>query len=97
MSRPPLDSNPFGTNTTNITTSPIYPIPVGTRMPEPTPQTQPKYSPTLTTDSPDQNGEAHVPGESDPDPSSSDSSPNKYNWSNEENSSKSIKKKRDKN
>ena len=37
MSRPPLDSNPFGINTTNGATSPIDSIPVGTETPEPTP------------------------------------------------------------
>ena len=43
MSRPPLDSTPFGANTTNGTTSPIDLIPVRTKIPDPTPQTVPKY------------------------------------------------------
>ena len=39
MSRPPLDSTPFGMNTTNGTMSPIDSIPVGTKTPEPITQT----------------------------------------------------------
>ena len=38
MSQPPLESPRFGTNTTNITTSPIDLIPVGRKTPDPTPQ-----------------------------------------------------------
>ena len=72
MSQLPLDSTPFGTNTTNLTTSPIGYIPVGTKMPEPEPQTRPMDSPTLSTNSSEQNKKAHVPWDPDPDPSSSD-------------------------
>ena len=79
MSRPPLDSTHFGTNTTNGTTSPIDLIPVRTKTPEPTPQTRPIDSSTPLTDSSEQNGKAHVPGDQDPDPSSSDSSLKKSN------------------
>ena len=89
MSRPPLTSTPLGTNTNNRTTSPINSITVGTKFPEPTPLTLPKYFQ-------EQNGKAHVPGDLDPDPSPSDSKSNKYNSSNDSNSSKSNKKKRDK-
>ena len=39
MSRPPLDSTPFGTNTTNRKMSPIKSIPVGTKMTDPMPLT----------------------------------------------------------
>ena len=74
MSRPPLDSNPLGTNTTNKKTSPIDSIPVGTKIPDPTPVTPPTDSQTLPTYFPDQNGKVNVPGDPDPDPSSSDSS-----------------------
>ena len=74
MSRPPLGSTPFGTNTTNRTTSSIDSIPVGTKIPETTPPTRPTDSPILPTDSSEQTGKAHVPGDLDPDPSSSDSS-----------------------
>ena len=88
MSRPPLDSDPLGTNTNTGTTSPIESIPVGTKMPEPTPMTPPIYLPTLTTDLPEQNGKTHIPGDPDPDPSSSYSSSNKSNLSNDSNSSK---------
>ena len=67
MSRPPLDSTPLGTNTTNRTIPPIESFPVGTKLPEPTPLTPP-------TEFSEQNGKGHVPGDPDPDPSSSDSS-----------------------
>ena len=40
MSRPTLDSTPLGTNTTNVTTSPIDSIPVRTKTPELTPLTR---------------------------------------------------------
>ena len=96
MSRPPLELTPFGTKTTNRTTSPIDSIPVGTKTLEPTPRTRPTDLATLTTDLPEQNGKAYVPREPDPDPSLSDSSSNKYYFSNDSNSIKSIKKKRDK-
>ena len=52
---------------------------------------------TLPTDLPEQNGKLHVPGDPDPDPSSLDSSSNKYILPNDNNFSKSIKKIRDKN
>ena len=84
MSKPTLYSTPLGTNTTNRTTSPIDSIPVGTKTPEPTPLTR-------TTEFPEQNGKAHVSGDSAPDPSLLDS-PKKYNLSNDTNSSKSSKK-----
>ena len=58
MSRPTLESNPLGMNTTNRTTSPIDSIPVRTKYPKPT-------SPELSTD---------LPGDPDPDLSLSDSS-----------------------
>ena len=96
MNRPPLDSNPLGTNTTNGTTSPRDSIPVGAKSPEPTPLTLTMDSPTLPTDFPDQNGKVHVPGDPDPDPSLSNSSSKKSNSLNDTNSSKSNKKKRDK-
>ena len=41
MSQLPLGSTPFGTNTTNIKTSPIDSIQVRKKMPDPMPQTQP--------------------------------------------------------
>ena len=71
-----MDSTPLGTNTTNRKTLPSDLIPVGTKFPKPT-------SPALTTD---------LPGDSDLDPSISDSS-NKPNFSNDTNLSKSKKKK----
>ena len=51
---------------------------------------------TLPTDFLEQNGKAHVSGEPDPYPSSSDSLSKKSNLSNDSNSSKSIIKKSDK-
>ena len=90
MSRPLFDSTHFGTNVTNRTTSPIDSISVGTKTPEPTPLKQPM-------ELPEQNGKYHVPGERDPDPSSSDSSLNKSNSSKDSNSSKFVKKESDKN
>ena len=89
MSQSPLYSTPLGTNTTNGKTSPIDSIPGGTKTPEPTPLTRP-------TELSEQNVKLHVPGEPDPDPSSSDSPLNKYNSSKGSNSSKSIKNKSDK-
>ena len=94
-SRPSLDLNPFGANMTNRTTSPIDSITVATKTPEPTPLARPMNSQTLPTDLPEQNGKVHVPGDPDPDPSSSDSSLNKPNFLNASNSIKSIKNKRD--
>ena len=91
MSQLPLDSTPFGIDTTNITASPIDLIPVGTKTSEPMPQTRPTDSSTLPTDLPKQNEKAHVPRDPDPDPSLSDSSTNKYDSSNISKSSKSIK------
>ena len=41
MSRPPLDSTPIGTNTTNGKTSQLDSIPIGTKTPEYMPQTRP--------------------------------------------------------
>ena len=86
MSQPPLDSTPLGTNTTNVTMSPIDLIPVRTKTPDPTPL-------TLTTDFPEKNRKLHVPGDPDPDPSFPDSSSNTSNSSKNSNSSKSIFKK----
>ena len=84
-----MESTPLGTNTTNVSTSPIDSIPAGTKTPEPTPLTRP-------TELPEQNGKVHVLGDPDPDPSLSDSSMRKYNLSNDSNSSKSKKNERDK-
>ena len=67
MSRPPLELTPLGMNTANGTTSTIDSIPVGTKTPEPMPLTPPTDFPILPTDLPEQNGKAHIPGESDPD------------------------------
>ena len=64
-------------------------------MLEPMPRTRPTDSPTPPTDSSEKNGKAHVPGEPDPDPSFLDSPSKKSNLSNDSNSSKLIKKKRD--
>ena len=89
ISRPPLDSTPLGTNTTNRTISPIDSIPVETKTSYPTPLIRP-------TEFPQQNGKSHVPGELDPDPSLSDSLSKKSNLPKDINYSKSIKKKRDK-
>ena len=96
MSRPPLDSTPFGKNKTNRTTSPIYSVPVRKKNPYHTPQTQPTYFPTQPIYSSEPKGKAQVPADPDPDPSLSDSSSNKYNFLNDNNSSKSNKNKRDK-
>ena len=85
MSLPPLDSTPLGANTTNGTTSPIDLIPIGTKTPEPTELTRP-------TDFSGQDRKALVPGDLDPDSSSSDSSSNKSNSSKDSNSIKLIKK-----
>ena len=89
MSQPILELTPLSTNTTNGTTSPTDSIPVEGEMPEPTTLTQP-------TEFLEKNGKGHVLGDPDPDPSFSDSSPNKYNLLNNRNSSKSNKSKRDK-
>ena len=59
------------------------------------PRTQPKDKATLPTDSSEQNGKAHVPGDPESDLSSSDSSSNQYNLSNDTNYSKCNRKKRD--
>ena len=93
MSRPHLDLTLFGTNNTNGTTSSIDSIPVGTKAPEPKKQTRPTDLPTQPKDLLEQQGKAHVSGDPDPDSSWSDSSPDKYNYSNDSSSSKSIKKK----
>ena len=53
MSRPSLESTPFGTNTTNGTTSIIDLIPVRTKTPDPTPLTRLPDSPTLPKESPE--------------------------------------------
>ena len=89
MGLPTVESTPLGTYTTNETTSPMDSIPFGTKNPDPTPLKRPTY---FT----EENGKAHVPGDLDPDPSLSDSSPKKSNSSNDSNSSKSKKKKRNK-
>ena len=77
MSQPPLDSTPFGKNTTNRTTSPIDSIPVRTKTLYPKPLTRPTDSPILPTDLPFNNGKLHVPGDPGPDQSLSDSSSKK--------------------
>ena len=82
MSRPTLDSTSLVTNTTNRKTSPINSIPVGTKTPEHTPLTR-------LTEFPDQNKKAHIPGDLDTDPSSSDLSSKKSNLLNDSNYSKS--------
>ena len=79
MIRPPLESTPFGTNTTNRPTSPIDSITIRTKTPEPTPRTRTTNSPTLPKYLPYQNGKAHILGDLDPDPSLSDSSSKKFN------------------
>ena len=63
MSRPPLDSIPFGNNKK---TTPIDSIPVRTKTPDLTPRTRPTDSPTLTRDSSEQKREAHIRGDPDP-------------------------------
>ena len=68
MSRPPLDSTTLGTNTNNVTTSPIESIPVGTKTTEPMQLKPPTYFPTLPKDLSEKNGKAHVPGDLYPDP-----------------------------
>ena len=67
MSPPPLDSAPIGTNMTNGKTSQLESIPIGVKMPEPTPQTRP-------TEFSKQKVKAHVPADPESYPSSSDSS-----------------------
>ena len=89
MSGPPLDSTAIGKNMTNGTMSTIDSIKVGTKSPAPIPLTRP-------TELPEQNENFHVPGELNPDPSSSESSTNKYNLSKDINYSISMKKKSDK-
>ena len=96
MIRPRLESTPLGTNTTNRTTSPIDLIPVGTKTLDHTSQTRPTDFSTLPTYLPEQNGKSHVPGDPDPDQSSTNSSAKKYNSSKNTNTSKSIKNKPDK-
>ena len=86
MNQPPLHSTSLGTNTNNKTMSTSDSIPVGKKLPEHT-------TLTLHTDLTEKKGKAHVPGEPDQDPSLSDSSPKKYNSSNDSNSSKSNKRK----
>ena len=87
MSRPPLDSTPLGTNTTSGTTPRSDSIPVGAKFPKPTALTLTTDSPELPTDLLEENGKSNVPGDSDPDPSLSDS-PKKSNSPNDTNSSK---------
>ena len=74
MSRPQLESTPLGTNTTNKITSPMDSITVGTKTSETILLTQPM-------ELSEQNGKVHVLGESDPDPSLSDSSSKNSYWS----------------
>ena len=88
MSRPTLDSAPFGTSTTNGTTSPIDSIPVGGETPYFTPLTRP----TLL---PEQNGKVHVPADPESKPPFSDSSLNKYNSSKDRNPIILLKNKHD--
>ena len=81
MSRPPLDSSPIGTNTTNGKLSPNDSIPIKTKILEPTSQTRPTDSSTQpedlstwATDSSKRKWKAHLPAEPESDPSPSDSS-----------------------
>ena len=69
---------------TSGTTSPIDLIPVGTKRPEP-------MTLTLPTDFTEQHGKTHIPGEPDPDLSSSESSLNISNLLKDSKISKSIK------
>ena len=66
MSPPPLDLTPIGMNTINVTTLPIDLIPVK--------KNARAYATDTTNMFSEENGKAHVPGDPDPDPSSSDSS-----------------------
>ena len=84
-----LDSNPLGTNTTNGTTSPIDSISVGTKTSKPTQLTS-------TTESTKQNGKEKLPRDSDPYPSSLESSSENSYLFNDIISGKPNKKKRDK-
>ena len=61
------------------------------KTPEPTSLTPPTDLTTLPTDFPEKNGKSHVPGDTDPHPSPSDSSPKKSYFLNDRNSSKAIK------
>ena len=63
MSRPPLDSTHFGTNTTNRKTSPIDLIPARTKPPDPMPLTRPTDSPTQPMESSKQKVKSHVPAD----------------------------------
>ena len=91
MSRPPLNSNPPGTNMTDRTTTQSDLVPVGTKSPKHTPLTLTMDSPTIPTNLPEENVKSNVLGDPYPDPSFSDSS-KKSNLSNVTNSSKSKKK-----
>ena len=70
MSQTTVDSTPIGTNTTNATMSPIESVPVRTKTTELTTLKRP-------TESPEQNGKAHVPHDPEPYPSLSDASSKK--------------------
>ena len=96
MSQPTLESTPFGMNATNRTTSQIDWIPVGTKIPYPTPLTRTNDLPTRKPNSSEQKRKGHVPADRESDPSSSNSPSNKSNLLNDTNFSKSNKKKRDK-
>ena len=67
MNQLPLDPNTIFTDTTNGTTLPIDLIPIGTKTPDPTPQTRP-------SDSSKRKGKVHVPENPEIDPSLSESS-----------------------
>ena len=95
MSPPPLDSTPFGMNTTFRITSPIDSIPVVTKTPDPTLQTRPMEFSTRPTDSSNQKLKVHVPADLESDLSLSDSSSNESDLSNDTNYSKSNKNKGD--
>ena len=82
MTRPTLDISPSQNGKEHFTISPsqngiehftistIDLIPVGTKTPDPLPQTQPK-------ELPEENGKGHIPDEPDPEKSSSDLSSKK--------------------
>ena len=98
----PLELTPFGTNTTNRTTSPIYSIPIGKKPPYLTQLTRPTElstgqteSPTRPTDPSKQKVKVHVPADPESDSSLSDSASRKYDSANDSNYSKSKRNKRD--
>ena len=85
MSRSPLDTITFGTNTTIVTLSPNDSIPVRTKTPYLTTLTRPANYPTRPTDVSNRKGKEHVPADPESDPSLSDSSLSKYDLSDDRN------------